>query len=261
MFNKASKQEYFKYHNEFQHAELYADDVATFCENGFAFCAQYKDNRKAENFLQTGFICLDFDKWNLDAALNNSFIKQHASFIYTTCSHSEEQHRFRVVFELEKPIKKADQYKKLMKGLLKKFPDDDSAVTNPVFMASGNNNAKTYRFFNILSHNLTLHLIASGTDEPKPIDPKLLSYLKSHQEKGTSIEEARELLKKIPKMPGYEAWRNICWAIANEFGAKGKYLIQEWSPDYKTNGRAIEKLFKTSDGRITMGTLYYYAKH
>lgn len=261
LFNKPTKQDFQKYHNQFLSGEIYASDLLTFCSQGFSFCSQYEKERKAENFKQTGFVCLDFDKWNLDEALKHPFIKQNASFIYTTCSHNEKQHRFRAVFELEQPITKPEKYKQLMKGLLKKFPDDDSAVTNPVFMAAGNDKAKTYQFFNILDRNMMLHLMAEGTIKPKPVDPKLLEYIKNREEKNITVDEARKLLNQIPKMPGYEAWRNICWAVANEFGSKGKFLIQEWSPDYKNNGRDIERLFKTADGRITIGTLYYYAKH
>ena len=61
--------------------------------------------RSIENWESQQVIALDFDEGlTLEEAYNNAFFRENAAFMYTTFSHTEEHHKFRVVFVLDEPV-------------------------------------------------------------------------------------------------------------------------------------------------------------
>ncbi|MGX2959027.1 hypothetical protein JNUCC23_07155 [Peribacillus sp. JNUCC 23] len=69
-------------------------------------------------------IALDFDDgMTLDEAVKEFF--DTAVFIYTTFSHTEEHHKFRVVFKLDRIINKIEEFDEIISGLLTKYPQAD----------------------------------------------------------------------------------------------------------------------------------------
>ena len=106
-----------------------AQDLANAIDMGFAFWAKCQQNktRNKNNFISSNILTLDFDKeYTLKEALDNEFIKQYATIIYKTPNYTEEQNRFRIIFELEFPIKDKIAFEQAILGLLKKFPQADS---------------------------------------------------------------------------------------------------------------------------------------
>lgn len=69
-------------------------------------------------------IGLDFDEgMTLQEAIQE--FSDTASFIYTTFSHTEEKHKFRVVFALDRPIYRAEEFQKIITELMTKYPQAD----------------------------------------------------------------------------------------------------------------------------------------
>ena len=57
------------------------------------------------NYICSDILAVDIDKGlTLDAALDSEFVKNYAAIVYTTQNHSDDFHRFRIIFELEKTI-------------------------------------------------------------------------------------------------------------------------------------------------------------
>ena len=140
---------------------------------GYAFCTcQLKENdngycdRKNENFVKSSIVAIDIDNsmnsddkeintkkikvtddeyFSYETALKDEFIKEYASFIYTTCSHTEEWNRFRIVFVLTESIDNEEKYKNLFKELNYQFNGDNStSASAQIFF--GSHKAK-YEFF------------------------------------------------------------------------------------------------------------------
>lgn len=99
--------------------EVSLEALAEHISNGHAFSAHFKDGyRKTANFLCSDFIAADFDgTMRLDEALQHPFVKKYAALVYTTASHSADQHRFRVVFLLDEIISTPDRWANALKGL------------------------------------------------------------------------------------------------------------------------------------------------
>lgn len=82
--------------------------------------------RKKVNLNYQEVIALDFDdNTTIEEIENNVFIKDNASFIYTTFSHTEGHHKFRVVFFLENKLTNNEQVLEVYNKLFNMFPTAD----------------------------------------------------------------------------------------------------------------------------------------
>lgn len=150
--------------SEVTRAEL-IDRVA---RQGHAFTAHFEDgHRKTAKFICSDFIAADIDRgMTLDEALAIPFVQQHASFIYTTPSHTEDEHRFRIVFLLEDAITSATDWSNALFGLALKL-DSDLRIKDPTRMFYGCVDARVIEFGNLLPADEVATLIAAGAQERK----------------------------------------------------------------------------------------------
>lgn len=97
-------------------------------------------------------IALDFDEGLLlQDALANTFFKENAAFLYTTFSHSEEKHKFRVVFALSKRIENYEVYEKVIDDLLVRYPSADKACRDGTRLFFGGRKLYEFDYSNRLS--------------------------------------------------------------------------------------------------------------
>jgi hypothetical protein len=132
---------------------------------GHAFAPQFKDGyRKGGNFICAGFLAADFDEGvTLDEARNNAFINAHAAFIYTTASHTNESHRFRVVFVTETVIENGQDWADANFALAFQLGSDLS-VNDKARCFFGSSNARVWHSDHILAQETLDQLIASGRE-------------------------------------------------------------------------------------------------
>lgn len=257
--NKATPEQAILYSNSFLEREIDRDDLARFVENGFAFTTVYNGTRKKANFVRAGYIALDFDDWNITDCIDHEFTK-NAAFLYTTPSHDPIFHKFRLVFELDEIITSAEQYEEVVKGLLNIYSEADTACKDCSRMFYGSVGAKVYKFEGLLTASLVTNLKLQATRYRKSFEIKPYEIKREFkQDREVSEQEVIALLNKIGPMPGYEVWRNCCWALFDHFGSRAYHIINQWSPDDK-NGSVIRRLGNSCDGRIKIGTVFYYAK-
>lgn len=133
----------------FENLELTPGELKAAIESGFAYSSVYSGNRSAENFVRVGFLSLDFDNefseetgkgYSLDALLNSEFVKQNATLLYKTSSHSSEQPRFRIVFVLERPIENKNELRAILRSLALRLGSDIQA-TDPARLFYGNSHS------------------------------------------------------------------------------------------------------------------------
>lgn len=97
-------------------------------------------------------ICLDIEHSKTISQVENSLKNSNLSFIlYTTWSHSNNDHRFRVLLPLKNPIKFSTFYSEIMKNSLKRiFPFNDcNTVKACGFYLPSNNSPDYYYSYNI----------------------------------------------------------------------------------------------------------------
>lgn len=95
-------------------------------------------------------IALDFDSgMTLEEALCE--FASTGSFIYTTFSHTDKNHKFRVIFVLDKIITDFDKCSQLIKNLLRKYPTADQKCKEPHRLFYGGKKLYELNFDNRLS--------------------------------------------------------------------------------------------------------------
>ncbi|MDD3236671.1 MAG: hypothetical protein PHV37_01065 [Candidatus Gastranaerophilales bacterium] len=235
-------------------------ELADVINQGHTFCTRLKDGSRCEkNFESADFIVLDFDGGiSLEEIRNNEFIKEHAGMIYTTPNHKKDgKDRFRLILPLEGTIKDIKEYKKLIKIILNMFTAADQTCSDGTRFYFGSKNSNPEILNGYLSKEVVKELIDSYI-EPVPIATILNDDYKF------SKEDIREMLTYIHKEAGYQIWRNISWAVQEVLGEDAKEGIEEWSPDFKHEGKHLKDLLRkglsgNDDKRITVRTLLWYA--
>lgn len=96
--------------------------------------------RTKNNLIEQQIVALDFDNkedgkktegifyQTIEATLEDDFIKENASFIYKTFSHSDDWEKFRVVFILDEPLLNNDEVAQTYQLLMDKFPNADKGT-------------------------------------------------------------------------------------------------------------------------------------
>lgn len=149
----------------FEPADLTPQQLADNIARGYAFSFQFEGAyRKAEYFICSDIIAADFDAgMSLDEARTNEFFISNASILYTTPSHTEENNRFRIIFELPRTITDKEELRYAQRGLTRKFPAD-RAATDPARQFYGCKGCKPHLFNKVLSASSLAELIELGRE-------------------------------------------------------------------------------------------------
>ncbi len=118
--------------------------------------------RKAQNFQMSDCLCVDVDGGlRLGDAEVHPFVKEFASFIYTTPSHTSDIHRFRIVFLLEQSIEDATELTFATRALAQMLGGDLS-VSDPARLFYGNSEARVIQLGHVLPSESVAQLITEG---------------------------------------------------------------------------------------------------
>lgn len=266
LINKAKNTSKVWLSHGFESVDLNRWELAQSINAGYAYSAQCNGIRNAKNFIGAGYLSLDFDEdWTLDEALSDPFVLKHAAIIYTTPSHrvNGKGDRFRIVFELPENIDKREDYTAILQAFLCRFPEADQCVKDVSRIFYGSSGSNPVILEGRLSQSDVAEIVLLYSS---PAQPESSKGVRPYKGKALPIDEVRRMLTFIPSMPGYELWRNICFGLIDHYGAEAIPLINEWSPDYKTGGKAVERFLsnnKPSDSKekITIATVIYHAKN
>lgn len=151
---------------DWEPGEITVAALADHIAQGFAFSAHYRNRyRKTANFLCSDFIAADFDgTMRLAEALALPFIQKFASLVYTTASHSDDRHRFRVVFLLDETIARPTEWAHALRGLALRLGSDPS-IKDAGRMFYGCPGCDIIRIGQTLPPDEVRKLIASAEDE------------------------------------------------------------------------------------------------
>ena len=143
--------------------ELAQDELIESIKMGNAFAPEFAhEHRKSRNFVSANFLAADCDgTMTVTEARDHAFINTHASFIYTTPSHTDAEHRFRVVFHLENPITDGRDWANALFGLAHKL-GTDSKVADAARCFFGSSNAQVWTIGRTLPAEKIAELIEYG---------------------------------------------------------------------------------------------------
>ncbi|VVG72075.1 hypothetical protein PAP18089_03067 [Pandoraea apista] len=146
------------------------DDLVNHVREGHAFSYVYRDSKRhSDNFERADYLMVDIDhkegkpSLQIDDARDSAFVKQYGGVIYTTCSHTDDKHHFRIVFELEEPILDPLALMEASNGLIQKFQADE-ACKDAARISFGNSNAKVWVLGNKLPATVVTELRIEGRE-------------------------------------------------------------------------------------------------
>jgi Origin of replication binding protein len=151
-----------------RHVEITVEELAEWVGDGRAFSAQFMGPRKASNFLGSDVVTVDVDGGlTIEEALAHPLIKDHSALLYTTVSHTEEDHRFRVVFAVPRTIQEPEEQAALARSLALRLSGDSRSV-DATRISFGSRGARTWLIRKELSQALVDELVEQSLNQPRP---------------------------------------------------------------------------------------------
>jgi hypothetical protein len=208
-------------------------------------------------------------------ALVHPFIKKHCALMYTTASHKQDWHKFRLVFLLPEYVQGADTVEACTRFLMQQLPHDPACKdASRVFYGS------TEAEFPLVNPEATIPAEwiseALKIAQQERIEYQLrIQEIESRRKEWRDISLAEgwdidQLIQNAlsfipPRTPGsgnYDECRQVLMALVNHYGATDAEIIAEqWSPSIKGSTWNIHaKIRSFRRGGITLGTLFHIAK-
>lgn len=175
----------------FTNIETTPKGLAKIIQRGHAYTACHNRYRHSKNFIESWILGLDLDtgdkRSSFESLSENEFIKNHASFLHTTPSHSESAPRSRVVFVMESPIKSAEKYAAIARALVWLFDIADRQCKDPGRLFFGSEGCDVLHLDNEISQETIKNQL-------------LLPYLEHLKEK--EEEQKRAIKEGVIVKPG-----------------------------------------------------------
>lgn len=114
-----------------KNVELTPSELADHINQGIAYCPQLAGDksRRAKNFFCSDVLSVDMDGLRrVDEVLADPWVREHLTIFYTTPNHTEERHRFRLVFAVERTITDASEMVAATLSLALKLSGDRSVT-------------------------------------------------------------------------------------------------------------------------------------
>lgn len=138
IFNKNECDDFEAFVQGWENKELTIVQLAGWVKDGYAYCSALSGYRSAKAFTASGVLSVDVDEgMTWEEAKKHPLVKSSATMMYTSASHTNENHKFRIVFALEEPIVDASKMKAATRSLALRLSGDPS-VTDPSRLFYGN---------------------------------------------------------------------------------------------------------------------------
>ena len=160
LINKNKLKDTFALGNGWVHVTGTVDVLLSAIKAGIAYSAWFKDGvRRIENFVGSNIVSIDVDGTNkMDEAIAHDFSQKHLTATYTTCSHSAQEHRFRLIFRLERVIESAKEYRNILRALQMLY-SGDRASAEPARLFYGNDQTEIQSWDRFIPNDVIDHLI------------------------------------------------------------------------------------------------------
>ncbi len=257
------------FNGAFRSREMTQLEIATCIYDGHAITTCCNPPwRKAENYELGQHLGLDFDtedeRSTFHHLLKDPFIKEHASILYTTPSHTPAKPRARVLFMLDEPIHQAQNYAMAASALLNLFGTADRQCKDPVRFFYGCKPA--VGDIELLHNELPLAMIKDLVQRYKDLQAARKQPKRERLSKRGSTDESRirDALDHLnPWAIDYDEWVSVLMALHSELGQSGLTLAESWAAGQPGE---VEHKWRSFDangnvsGKVTIGTLFALAK-
>lgn len=163
---QTSDKKYFK--DGFDAYELKPQELADAIHAGYAYSYQFlRNQRNTQNFIRTGFICVDVDYgFTIGEAMETGIVRSYCTILHKTASHTPDHHRFRLIFQLPRNLDNSSDVRYASRSLVRRLGGDPK-TTDPGRMFYGCKDSYPEILGNSISSDFLEELIRDGKTPPK----------------------------------------------------------------------------------------------
>ena len=190
--------------------------IETVCGNAWS-PSIFESYRNQHNFISTDFMVLDIDSgMTIDEAEKMVHKLDIAALCLPSTSHTDDDHRFRLIFPLSRSITNKPDFEETMLKLAEDFPADPACIGDTARFFFGSKMVDGFWYDADL-------LVPTVAEKPKKLDTKVFDH-RDNIVVGESIEELVEALygEKRTKIPD-----NVAYFLENAHtGLAGEMYVR-----------------------------------
>ena len=238
--------------------------------DGVATSAElWTENRCDANFVSRQLIMIDIDDgMTIEDLFKDDFYNLYGAGFYVTPSHTDENHRFRIIFRLECKETDKERYKKTVKGLMSVYNHADAACKDASRLYYGTPNCEIKDMTNKLLIDDAVESLIEYADILEQQEIKELQQMPTKQYTNNQYDTiyVEALLNRLQSITGslkgeYELWRTITWATCGTLNVSdAQALMMRYWPTKTKQEMQTLKSFKPSQAKHKVGTLIKLSK-
>lgn len=253
----ATPNQWREFHMTFEPFKTTAHGLAVEVWRGYSFTPMYSGRRKKENFGEAFHIAVDFDTADDRSSLSNlatiPIVRDYASFIYTTASHTPEHPKARVVWIFDETIMALSFYETLFKALLWRLPFADQGVKDGLRLYYGAPGCTILGIWNLLTNAAIDEIVdAYQLANPKKVDAGDKIIVKKESVSDTYLErKINIILDKLAAAPDGRKHQTI-FAMARLLGG---YVAGGYYSEDQAEG-ALKSVVKDLPNVVNLESAY-----
>lgn len=234
--------------------------------DGYATSAALSsDNRRDEYFVSRELLMVDIDYgMTIQDLLTNDFYNEFGAGFYTTPSHTDDAHRFRIMFRLETPETDSNRLRLITRALIKVFDQADQACKDPARLFYGTPGCliKEKRD-NILTNAMTEQLIEMEELFEQQEQAACTGEDKEYKE--LDDLDRRIIIDALHKiyLGDYTKWRDVGWGLKAGGFSLADFQHVTTGMMSKKSARDAANVWRdgsSTENGITMGTVIHLIK-
>ena len=241
--------------------DSWSDAFELITTDGYATSAELSmDHRTEENYISRQICMVDIDDgMTIQELFDDDFYNEFGAGFYTTARHTNEAHRFRIMFVLEEPETDCLRMRKIIRGLLTTYEagDINCKDASRIYYGIKDCSIKEYRD-KILPKYITDALV--DMIDRFDSETKTYTYQNNYDDKKYDEEFVSQLLNRISTKVGtlqgdYDVFKTIAWATCHTVGQSNANMLM--SRYWPTKTKKEQQVIKTYNGNKspTIGTL------
>jgi hypothetical protein len=216
------------------------DGLATSCELS-------SNHREESNYISRQLCMVDIDDgMTIQELFENDFYNEYGAGFYTTARHTDDAHRFRIMFVLEEPEYDALRMRKIIRGLLEIYESGDKSCKDASRIYYGVPNCVIKEYTDKVLPKLITDELVNMIDRIDNEKVKTQDYQRQYDTQYDEIYVS-QLLSKIANNVGnlhgqYDDWLSIAWATCHTVGVNNakNLMLQHWPSKTKKELHAFD---------------------
>ena len=214
--------------------ETWKDAFELITTDGYATSSELNsDHREDANYVSRQICMVDIDDgMTIQELFNDDFYNEFGAGFYTTKRHTDEAHRFRILFVLEEPEYDCLRMRKIIRGLLETYKSADTNCKDGSRIYYGIPNCPIKEYRDKVLPKVVSDALVDMIDRIDLAEDEARQKKYEYQQHETQYDEIfiSELLSKIQMKHNsfkgqYDEWKTVAWATCHAIGMNNAEML------------------------------------